>query len=136
LEPKFWSGFCKAIGRSDLIALQFLDSEEELTRVKAQVQSVLSQRSSDEWREVFTKHDCCVELISLPEGNGARDQQLRARGVDLIINFEDPNERLLCPKTPLRMTGVTPSTQRGPALGEHNKEILDGLKKKKIQSKL
>ena len=72
LEPKFWASFCGAVGLDALVAAQFPEGAAEVAAVKAQVQAVLEQRSSQEWKEHFAKRDCCVEI--------GRLQWRRARG--------------------------------------------------------
>lgn len=62
LEPKFWSAFCRAIERPDLIDLQFPDGPRELARVKEEVQKVMATRTDREWKEFFRTKDCCVEV--------------------------------------------------------------------------
>jgi alpha-methylacyl-CoA racemase len=62
LEPKFWSAFCTAIERTDLIARQFPENETELQQVKAEVQKVLASKNNQQWREFFRHKDCCVEI--------------------------------------------------------------------------
>jgi crotonobetainyl-CoA:carnitine CoA-transferase CaiB-like acyl-CoA transferase len=62
LEPKFWSSFCKAIARKDLIAQQFPDTPEGVREVKAQVQAVLAKHTAQHWQSFFQDKDCCVEI--------------------------------------------------------------------------
>ena len=70
LEPKFWASFCAAVGLDALVAAQFPEGAAEVAAVKAQVQAVLEQRTSQEWKEHFAKRDCCVEI-----GPSQRDEE-------------------------------------------------------------
>ncbi len=76
LEPRFWKRFCRALGRRDLIGLQYRSDPESHRRVAA----AIAERSAAQWRELFAKHDLPGEaVLSLGE---ARDQpQVGERGL-------------------------------------------------------
>jgi alpha-methylacyl-CoA racemase len=67
LEPKFWAGFCAAIGRPDLTARQHSDPADQ-RHVIDEVRAVFRQRSSDEWIRHFQAHEVCLSPVnSAPE---------------------------------------------------------------------
>lgn len=62
LEPKFWAEFCLAIGRADLIQKQFPDNPHELKAAKEELQAIIRAKSNQQWKHIFDKKDCCVEI--------------------------------------------------------------------------
>jgi len=137
LEPKFWTSFCRALKLDHLIHKQFPDTAEEVRRVRQEVQDVLQRRCNEEWRKFWTDKDCCVEVVELPEEVSTRSPQLSQRGLDLTIRFPSSSsstgtssEQLRAPKPPLSIQGLQPHTTPGPALGQHNDEILKPIRAK------
>lgn len=124
LEPQFFSAFCEAIGRPDLIPGGVIPAD--LPRVKEEVGRVLKTRTRDEWAAVFAKVDACVEpVLSLGEALG--DDQVRARG--MVVEVELPGGgKVKQPGHPIRYSATPP--QYGPAgcaTGIHTREVLLGL---------
>lgn len=61
LEPHFWKSFCEALGRPELVPLQFEASRrDEVTRTIA---DTIASRDRSEWEEVFAGVDACVEPV-------------------------------------------------------------------------
>jgi alpha-methylacyl-CoA racemase len=122
LEPKFWQGFCRGVGREDLIAAQF---EHPGSEAHAQVQEIFEGRSREEWEAFARKHDCCLEpLLELDEALSS--ELVRAR--EMVVEIDQPGA-----ERPVRQLGVpvklgrTPGDHArlaGPALGEHTEEVL------------
>ena len=120
LEPKFWSAWCRGVGREDLIERQFDGPGSD---AHAEVERIFLGRTRDEWQAFASEHDCCLEpVLELDE---ALDSQLtRARG--MVVELDQPGAG------PVRQLGVpvklgrTPGGVRGPgpALGEHTEEVL------------
>ena len=124
LEPQFFSAFCEAIGRPDLIPGGVIPAD--LPRVKEEVGRVLKTRTRDEWAAVFAKVDACVEpVLSLGEVLG--DDQVRARG--MVVEVDLPGGgKVKQPGHPIRYSATPP--QYGPAgcaAGVHTREVLLGL---------
>ena len=124
LEPQFFSAFCEAIGRPDLIPGGVIPAD--LPRVKEEVGRVLKTRTRDEWAAVFAKVDACVEpVLSLGEALG--DDQVRARG--MVVEVDLPGGgKVKQPGHPIRYSATPP--QYGPAgcaAGVHTREVLLGL---------
>jgi alpha-methylacyl-CoA racemase len=79
LEPKFWRALCEAIGRPDLIDVQYAEGEEQ-ERVRAEFAAVMATRTRDEWGEALGGLDaCCEPVLELDEV--AAHPQVRARGM-------------------------------------------------------
>lgn len=64
LEREFWTEFCHAVHRDDLIARQFDPS------AIIDIETVLAPRSRDDWMNEFAGRDVCVEpVLSLDESD-------------------------------------------------------------------
>ena len=123
LEPKFWAGFCTAVGREDLIIRQFDSDQEELI---AEVQAIFRRHTRDEWVAFFADKDVCCEPVNDLEEVFAHPQ-VAARG--MLTQVEHPVEgtvKLL--HLPVRLSDM-PRVIRSPAprRGEHTEEILQRL---------
>jgi alpha-methylacyl-CoA racemase len=78
LEPKFWSAFNQAIGRPvDLSEL--VGDETVQARVRNQIQSILEQKTRDEWEQILVG-DVCVEPVLAPDELQRHPQHV-ARGM-------------------------------------------------------
>lgn len=124
LEPQFFSAFCEAVGRPDLIPGGVIPAD--LPRVKEEVRRVLKTKTRDEWAAVFAKIDACVEpVLSLGEALG--DDQVRTRG--MVVEVDLPGGgKVKQPGHPIRYSATPP--QYGPAgcvAGIHTREVLIGL---------
>jgi crotonobetainyl-CoA:carnitine CoA-transferase CaiB-like acyl-CoA transferase len=60
LEPKFWAELCRRLGCEELIAQQFVESQDE---VKARVAAIFRTKPAQEWFEQLRDTDCCVTLV-------------------------------------------------------------------------
>jgi alpha-methylacyl-CoA racemase len=122
LEPKFWQGFCRGVGREDLIAAQF---ERPGSDAHAQVQEIFKQRSREQWEAFAGEHDCCLEPV-LELDEALSSELVSARG--MVVEIDQPGA-----EQPVRQLGVPVKLTRtpgdharlaGPSLGEHTEEVL------------
>jgi crotonobetainyl-CoA:carnitine CoA-transferase CaiB-like acyl-CoA transferase len=68
LEPKFWQGFCTAVGRPDLIPRGFEPDLEKQQALKEEIHTVLAAKTLAEWLAIFVETDVCVEpVLTIPE---------------------------------------------------------------------
>lgn len=126
LEPKFWGALCIAVGRPDLVGLQFSEGAdgEQVHRV---MEAVFASRTRSEWeRDLAGLDACCEPVLELDEV--ASHPQVASR--DLIAN---------------RKTGVEvrPAVQMRsdwrrkdpPGLGEDTAEVLAeiGVDRKQLE---
>ncbi len=123
LEPKFWEGFCAAIGRADLFAPGLSLDEAEQTRVKAAVRQAIAARPLAEWVAVFAPLDVCVEpVLTVPEVLAG--PQVAARG--LVVDVPRPGggaQRQVA--NPWRFSdGAAEYRHAGAPLGSHTAEVL------------
>ncbi len=79
LEPKFWSALCVAIGRPDLVGLQFAEGAEG-EQVHRAVEEVFASRTRSEWeRDLAGLDACCEPVLELDEV--ASHPQVVSRGL-------------------------------------------------------
>jgi len=110
LEPHFWTAFCDAIHRSDLLSRQYdTAAMEELTQV-------FRQHTRDEWVERLRKADACIEPVKELDETW-RDPHLRQRGLVTERNTFG---------SPFHFAEHSDSPP-APALGQHTSEVLKGL---------
>jgi crotonobetainyl-CoA:carnitine CoA-transferase CaiB-like acyl-CoA transferase len=79
LEPKFWAALCIAVGRPDIVGLQFAEGSEgqEVHRV---MEEVFASRTRSEWeRELAELDACCEPVLELDEV--ASHPQVQSRGL-------------------------------------------------------
>jgi alpha-methylacyl-CoA racemase len=130
LEPKFWVTLCQAVGKPELVDLQFAGGAER-AHVHAEMEAVFASRTRDEWqRELDGREVCCEPVLEL--GEVESHPQIAARR--LIEREGDQVE--VRPAIPMRADW---RRLDAPALGEHTAEILaevgvdssrlDGLRK-------
>jgi alpha-methylacyl-CoA racemase len=118
LESKFWKAFCGAVGRPDLLPLQFSEKPED----HAKFETLFAGRTAAEWRALLAGTDFCCEVVPALD-EVLDDPQLRHRGLVIAAApGEPPVVRL---GHPLRERGAA----RGlcPAHGQHTAEILAEL---------
>jgi len=118
LEPKFWTALCVAVGRPDLVGLQFAEGDEG-DKVHRAMEEVFASKTQSEWEHELSGLDaCCEPVLELDEV--ASHPQVAARA--LISN---------------RKTGVEvrPAVQMrsdwrrsdSPGLGEDTAGVLIGI---------
>ncbi|HZS04984.1 MAG TPA: CaiB/BaiF CoA-transferase family protein [Blastocatellia bacterium] len=124
LEPKFWAGACRVIGREDLIPLQFADGARQEECIAA-VRSIFKMKTAAEWLEAFNKVDACLMPVN-DAGEVINDPQVRHRG--LIAEVEHPIEGTLRQIAPTVKLSATPAAIElpPPRLGEHTRRVLHG----------
>ncbi len=124
LEPKFWTGFCEAIGRPDLVDLGFAVWDRQAQqRVKAEIREVLGTRTLAAWQEVFAERDVCVEPV-LTLAEMAAHPQVEAR--QMIASVPRPDgttQRQVA--SPFRFSETAPAYAHvGAAPGTHTDAVL------------
>ena len=120
LEPKFWSRFCTAVGREDLIEHQFASPGSEPHR---DVEEIFKTKTRDQWRAFNDEHDAMIEpILDLDE---ALESEL-AREREMVISYEQPElGEIKQLGFPIKLSRTPASVERpAPALGEHTAELL------------
>ena len=126
LEPKFWHGFCQAIGRPDLFEL---GSNPDLTAqraVKSAIQAQITIRTLAEWTAIFDAADVCVEPV-LDVSEALAHPQTLAR--QMIVDVPKPDgSRQRQTGTPIKFSASQPVYKHtGATLGEHTDDIMREL---------
>jgi crotonobetainyl-CoA:carnitine CoA-transferase CaiB-like acyl-CoA transferase len=122
LEPKFWQGFCRGVGREDLIAAQF---ERPGSAAHEQVAEIFKGRTRGQWEAFARENDCCLEPV-LELDEALSSELVAAR--EMVVELDQPGA-----ERPVRQLGLPVKLARtpgdharlpGPALGEHTEEVL------------
>jgi crotonobetainyl-CoA:carnitine CoA-transferase CaiB-like acyl-CoA transferase len=113
LEPKFWTAFNQTIGRKVDLA-ELVGGPEQQERVRAEIQTILLQKTRDEWEAVFAGADACVEPVLAPDELQHHPQH-RARG--MFFSLGDLKQT----RTPF---GSPDGHAPPPKIGEHTNSIL------------
>ena len=79
MEAKFWQGFCQAIDRPDLADKGIFGPGDSQADVKAEIATVIAQRSLADWQAVFAPLDVCVEPVLTVRGGAGPSADGRAR---------------------------------------------------------
>ncbi len=121
LEPQFWQGFCKAIGRADLIP-RYTYAGPEMREVRDEIAAVMFTKTMAEWMAIFDLLDICVEpVLNLAEMT--EHPQVQAR--DMIIEVPNGNGAISQIAHPIKYSATPPDYQfSGAELGQHTAEIL------------
>ncbi len=129
-NDNLWAKFCKAVGREELIDdPRFKTNPKRLENykiLKPIIDEIISQKTVDEWLQVFTRAEVPSTRINTIDKT-VNDPHVKARGI--LQNVKHPViGDMLIPKLPI-MFSETPSEIERPAplLGEHNKKILKEL---------
>jgi crotonobetainyl-CoA:carnitine CoA-transferase CaiB-like acyl-CoA transferase len=124
LEPKFWAGFCRRIGREDLIPRQFEEGADR-EALFAEMKQIFKSHTREEWIEMMRDADaCCEPVLSLEEAFSHPQARARAMvqigaGPDSV--FKQLGFAAKLSETPARLSSPAP------ALGQHTDEILSEL---------
>lgn len=121
LEPQFFSAFCRTIGREDLIPHGFIPPN--LEKVKKEIRQIFRQKTRDQWTEIFSQVDACVEpVLSLAEA--IADENTRVR--EMIVEFDLPSgEKLKQIANPIKFSATKQEYRSlGCPTGTHTREVL------------
>ncbi len=122
LEPKFWEGFCRAIGHPDFIERVDLPGPK-MDALKKEIRAVMAQKSFDEWVAIFAKEDVCVEPV-LRLDEAFQHPQCAAR--EMVVDVPKPKGGTQKQVGfPIKFSGMKPEYKHiGCELGEYTDEVL------------
>lgn len=127
LEPQFWSRFCTAIGRENLI--EGTVYPPNIDEVKAEIRGILKKKTRDEWVEVFSHYDACVQpVLNLKEAL-LEDEQVKEREMVVDVKLplhEDVSVKQLATAVKLSECPCEYKFAGYPA-GYHTKEVIEQL---------
>ena len=122
LEPKFWSAFCRGVGREDLAEHAFDPPGSDAHRALCEI---FAGRTREQWRAFAAEHDCCLEpVMELDEALEGELVAAREMVIELDQPGSDRSVRLLGTPFKLSRTPADPSRAPGPGLGEHTRDVL------------
>ncbi|HQG32920.1 MAG TPA: CaiB/BaiF CoA-transferase family protein [Deltaproteobacteria bacterium] len=123
LEPQFFTAFCEAIGRPDLIKGGVVP--ENLEEVKSEIRACMKSKTRDEWMEIFGEIDACVDpVLSLSEALKDPHTEKREMVVEVDLGGNGKVRQLANPikfsetKQEYRSAGVRAGTHTGDVLRE------------------
>jgi alpha-methylacyl-CoA racemase len=123
LETAFRKLLCEAIGREDLIELSFSTKPEHIAVFKEAVRKSFLTRTFDEWQEIFTDIEACVEpVLTFPEACEHPQMVQRGMVVDVPILGGGTQKQIACP---IKTSVFTPNYKLvGLNSGESNNDVL------------
>jgi crotonobetainyl-CoA:carnitine CoA-transferase CaiB-like acyl-CoA transferase len=125
---RYWPGFCRAIGREDLIEdpdyADFEARSQHRAELFAIIRDAFAAQPVAHWREQLTKHDCVWSAVQTPS-EAAEDPQSIANGY-LAQHPTNPRGRVVA--SPVQYNeGSLELTRGAPELGQHTEEVLQEL---------
>ncbi|MEH6942726.1 CaiB/BaiF CoA transferase family protein [Bacillus sp. JJ722] len=124
-ELKFWEAFCKTIGREEFVQKIHAPTEEQ-EYMKVEIQSIIIQKTRQEWVEIFDGVDTCVSAVNRLE-DLEKDPQLIERKMFQTYHDEELGDiKLISP--PIKLS-ETPGViwRLAPKPGEHTNELLSEI---------
>jgi crotonobetainyl-CoA:carnitine CoA-transferase CaiB-like acyl-CoA transferase len=123
VEPKFWRALCKALGHEEWIPRQ-LETGKAQEQIRRDLQMIFAGRSAEEWRQLFSGVETCVEVVLSPEEMQA-DPQVLQRGS--VYTDEKENPALRHVRVPIRISGSEPNAYSAPMPGQDTESVLRRL---------
>jgi alpha-methylacyl-CoA racemase len=126
LEPKFWHGFCHAIGRDELFTPGTNFEITNQQSFKEEVRAAIRSKRLAEWQEIFAQLDVCVEPVLTTE-EAVNHPQTQARGMVVAVPMADGRSQ---PQigSPIKLSNHEPAYPfTGTPLGAHTQQILTTL---------
>ena len=126
LEPKFWTQFCTAIGREDLMERGLNWEIDNQQAIKPEIRDAIRQKTLDEWTEIFANFDACAEPV-LTTREALDHPHTQARKMVVAVPRPDGSTQLQI-GTPIKLSSHTPKYWHvGTRLGAHTDQILTQL---------
>ena len=126
LEPKFWAALCDGVGHPEWRDGKILRTDTPM--VKKELIRIFRSKTREEWTEIFSKSDACVEpVLDLEEVS--EDEHLKSRGMWPSVEIPlTEGIRITQMGCPIHLSG-SPVQYRhaGYPEGHHTFEILRGL---------
>ncbi len=120
LEPKFWQGFCQAIGVTQYAIRQ---TEQSDRQSKETIRTIIAGRTLAEWVSIFAELDVCVEPV-LSVGEAVAHPQAQARQMIVPVPKPDGTTQLQT-ANPIKFSSAQPRYRHiGASLGADTLSIL------------
>lgn len=134
LEPKFWHGFCQAIGREELFEPGTNFDATNQQTFKNDIQQAILSKTLAEWQAIFAQLDVCVEPVLTTE-EALAHPQTQARDMIVELPMRDTTQQQI--GSPIKLSNHVPDYKfSGSTLGKHSFEILadSGYTKQEIEA--
>jgi crotonobetainyl-CoA:carnitine CoA-transferase CaiB-like acyl-CoA transferase len=131
IEPKFWSNFCRAVDRDDLLGNKVLDAPVDFAAgedaLRRELQAIFETKNLADWVELAKQHDVPIGPAYRTLEEARDDPHLRTRAI--FIEGMHPSAG---PFTYLGEAAMVAGEEYrvrypAPALGEHTRELLREL---------
>lgn len=120
IEPKFWSAFCIALDRPDLIARGW-DMGTKRDAAAAEIAGAVATKTLAEWMEILETVDACATPV-LTLSESLDDANAKARG--MVIEVAGGGAVTTQYALPIKMSDFEFAVRiPPPLLGEHNREL-------------
>jgi crotonobetainyl-CoA:carnitine CoA-transferase CaiB-like acyl-CoA transferase len=121
VEPHFWAGICKLIGKEHLVDKQFSFGREAL-QVKEELRELFLTKTSSQWIDILGPAGLCVTpVLSLREAL----EQPQAVHRSVLVSHSSREETLYQLNCPVRGPELDqPEAGDGPGLGADNEEVF------------
>jgi crotonobetainyl-CoA:carnitine CoA-transferase CaiB-like acyl-CoA transferase len=119
LEPQFWSAFCEAIGRDDLVGAHMTGDPAKRAALREELTEIFRSRTREEWTDAMANVDAAVDAVYTPT-ESFEHPQIQARGY-----VERPADAP--PRVGLPICGSAVSREAvgpAPGHGEHTYAVL------------
>ena len=127
LEPKFFAALCEGMGHPEWKDGSVLRTDAAM--VKETFRAVFKTKTRDEWTDVFTALDACVEpVMDLDEVS--RDEHLVSRGMwpEVEVPVSSSDVRITQMGCPMHLSECPPRYDHaGYPEGFHTDEVLQSL---------
>jgi len=124
LEPQFFTNFCNAVNRPDLISGGVMPKGIET--IKKDISAIFLTKTRDEWVEIFNRTDACFEpVMTLAEVFSDALTREREMVVDVPLPGGGSVRQI---GHPVKFSETPPEyRQAGVSGGVHTREVLTGL---------
>jgi crotonobetainyl-CoA:carnitine CoA-transferase CaiB-like acyl-CoA transferase len=126
---RYWPGFCRVIGRPDLITdPRFADDAARVANLAdciAEIDKAFATKTLDEWRELLLTQDGQWDVVQ-QAGELIADPQAVANGYVQDVDYGD-GRVLKMVSTPVQFDRQVLEARPAPELGGHNYEVLAEL---------
>lgn len=125
VEPKFWSNFCKTVGKEEWVENHLLRYEDGSEMTEA-LKTLFASKSRDEWEKIFKDVESCITPVLTPD-EALENEHYKERG--MIFTMDDPDRgETLQIGFPAKFSDEL-DFKRSPApfFGQHTDEVLAGI---------